>query len=430
MTCVENKWKLALVGSSHYAGIIIGTAAFGFLADYFGRKKIFIVSIVAMSLTGVGQALSNGYLTFIIFSLLNAIGAAGVYPLAFVLGLEMVGKRKREMAGVVLNYFYSIGEALVGIIAWIDGDWVHLQYWVSVPPLIFICYYWIIPESARWLIAKKFNLKALEVIRKVAKENGAELSQHIIDEFEKEQVAEEVDVEKKESIEEPASYRGLLKSKILMLRCFILFLIWGTNAFVFYGLSLNAINLSGNIYLNFILGCLIEIPGNTIAWVCNFFIPQKSIFFSFPFRKQIVINKFGRKLSLSFSLLACGVTLIVGGFIPQQIFWIQIFLFLFGKMAITSSFTIVFVYSAEMIPTLIRSSVVGTFSTLARFFSIVAPFVPILQQYYAFLPLLVFGSSAFISGLLALMLPETLGIKLPHSIKEAEDIGRVFRTHL
>lgn len=266
MTCDENKWKLALVGSSHYAGIIIGTAAFGFIADLYGRKKIFIVSIIAMSITGICQALSTGYLSFIFFALLNAIGTAGVYPLAFVLGLEMVGKSKRESAGVILNYFYSIGEALVGIIAWLDGDWVHLQYWVSAPPLLFIAYYWIIPESARWLIAKKFNLKALEVIRKVAKENGAELSQSIIDEFEKEQ-SEDIDVDKKQSNYEPASYRGLLRSRILMLRCLILFFIWGTNAFVFYGLSLNAINLSGNIYLNFILGCLIEIPGNTIAWV-------------------------------------------------------------------------------------------------------------------------------------------------------------------
>mgnify|MGYP003454670322 FL=1 len=114
-------------------------------------------------------------------------------------------------------------------------------------------------------MAKKLNVKALEVIRKVARENGAELSQNIIAEFEREH--EEVEIDKKECRDEPASYKGLLKSRILMIRCFILFIIWGTNAFVFYGLSLNAINLSGNIYLNFILGCLIEIPGNTIAWV-------------------------------------------------------------------------------------------------------------------------------------------------------------------
>lgn len=99
-------------------------------------------------------------------------------------------------------------------------------------------------------------------------------------------------------------------------------------------------------------------------------------------------------------------------------------------MAITSAFTIVFVYSAEMLPTLIRSSIVGVFSTLARFFSLIAPFVPLLQNYFTFLPLLIFGSTAGISGVLALMLPETLGTKLPNSIKEAEEIGRIFKTHL
>jgi OCT family organic cation transporter-like MFS transporter 4/5 len=121
---------------------------------------------------------------------------------------------------------------------------------------------------------------------------------------------------------------------------------------------------------------------------------------------------------------------ICGGFIPEKIFWMQICLFLLGKMAITSSFTIVFVYSAEMLPTLIRSSIVGAFSTLARFFSLIAPFVPLLQNYFAFLPLLVFGTFSFLSGILALMLPETLGAKLPDSIEEAEEIGKITKTHL
>lgn len=145
---------------------------------------------------------------------------------------------------------------------------------------------------------------------------------------------------------------------------------------------------------------------------------------------QIVINKYGRKIALSVSLIVCGMMCIVGGFIPEKVSWMQICLFLSGKMAITSSFTIVFVYSAEMIPTLIRSSIVGAFSTLARFFSLIAPFIPLLQSYFSFLPLLIFGSSAFIAGLLSLMLPETLGIKLPNSITEAEEIGRITKTRL
>jgi MFS transporter, OCT family, solute carrier family 22 (organic cation transporter), member 4/5 len=324
----------------HFAGIMFGSGIFGFFADLFGRKKIFIIATMFMALTGIGQAISTNYLMFLSFAFLNAVGTSGVYPLAFVIGVEMVGKKKREMAGVVLNYFYSIGEALVGVIAWLDPSWVNLQLWVSAPPLLFITYYWFIPESIRWLIAKKFYGEALEVMKQAAEQNGKVLSRETLEKFDDENLKRE-SYEMSSTIRikatsseaqlvdtKPMTYLDLIKSRTLLLRCLILFFIWGTNAFVFYGLSLNSINLSGNIYLNFILGCLIEIPGNTIAW--------------------FIINKFGRKLSLSCSLLICGVTCITGGFVPEKIFWIQIILFLVGKMAITSAFTVVYVYSGKI----------------------------------------------------------------------------------
>ena len=83
-----------------------------------------------------------------------------------------------------------------------------------------------------------------------------------------------------------------------------------------------------------------------------------------------------------------------------------------------------FSISAEILPTLIRSGGVGTFSTFSRFGALLAPFVPLLKPIYSFLPLMIFGSFAFISGVLALFLPETLGIKLPDTIEEAENIGK------
>lgn len=408
LTCTENQWKLALVGSVHFFGIMMGSGVFGILADSYGRKKIFIVAIIFMSLTGVGQGLSNSYTMFIIFAFLNAVGTSGVYPLAFVLGVEMVGKGNRETAGIVLNYFYSLGEALVGIIAWLDGDWRNLQYWVSVPPILFIVYYWMIPESARWLLAKQRNRKAFKIISKAAEDNKKELSQNILDRFNQsdanndESDKNDIDETENKNQEGFGIYLELLKSKVLLIRCLILFFIWGTNAFVFYGLSLNSVNLSGNIYMNFILGCLIEIPGNTIAW--------------------IIMNKIGRKYSLVSSFLLCGITCIAGGFVPEKIFGVQIFLFLVGKMAITSSFAISYVYSAEVMPTVVRSGGVGAFSTFSRLGALLAPFVPLLKFIFDFLPLLIFGVFAFIAGILAILLPETLGKKLPDSFEEAEKI--------
>lgn len=137
-----------------------------------------------MAITGIGQALATNYVTFATFALLNAVGTSGVYPLAFIIAVEMVGPKKREMSGIVLNYFYAVGEAAVGVIAWLCHDWVTLQLIVSVPPLIFFAYYWMVPESVRWLIARNDIEKAKKVVMKAARINGVELSTKILQTFE------------------------------------------------------------------------------------------------------------------------------------------------------------------------------------------------------------------------------------------------------
>jgi MFS transporter, OCT family, solute carrier family 22 (organic cation transporter), member 4/5 len=120
-----------------------------------------------MSLTGIGQALSTNYEMFVSFAFLNAIGVSGIYPLAFVLGLEMVGKKKRGTAGIVCNYFYSLGVAALGVIAYLFNNYVVLQLLISIPPMIMFVYYWIVPESVRWLLAKNKNKQAIKIIKKV-----------------------------------------------------------------------------------------------------------------------------------------------------------------------------------------------------------------------------------------------------------------------
>lgn len=96
----------------------------------------------------------------------------------------MVGPKKREMSGIIMNYFYSVGEAIVGVLFWLCRDWVMLQLIVSVPPLIFIGYYWIVPESVRWLLARKDYKQARKLIKKAAHMNGVELSEQMLQQFE------------------------------------------------------------------------------------------------------------------------------------------------------------------------------------------------------------------------------------------------------
>lgn len=46
------------------------------------------------------------------------------------------------------------------------------------------------------------------------------------------------------------------------------------------------------------------------------------------------------------------------------------------------------------------------------------------------LPLVLFGSVAFLGGLLLFFVPETLGNKLPDTVEEAEELGRVKATEI
>ncbi|EDV95493.1 GH24909 [Drosophila grimshawi] len=176
------------------------------------------------------------------------------------------------------------------------------------------------------------------------------------------------------------------------------------NAIVFYGLSLNSTNLSGNKYLNFALVCLIEIPGYCLAWLC--------------------LRKLGRRLALSGSLMLCAITCAASGYLTTGANWLIVTLFLLGKLGITSSFAVIYTYTAEMMPTVIRSGGVGVMSTFARFGAMLAPFVPLLGSYYEPLPLLLFGVVSMLASILSLLLPETFHKKLPDTVVEAIALGK------
>lgn len=190
-----------------------------------------------MAITGVAQGLAWDYNSFLIFAFLNAVGTSGVYPLAFIIGVEMVGPKKREMSSIVLNYFYAFGEALVGLTAWLFHDWQLLQYALSIPPLFFIVYYWLVPESVRWLIARNRKEKAGQIIRKAAQVNRKELSVNLLANFQLEvssnknnddsnYIIVERNKLKAEKYEIWLAVKEVFKSKTLIFRYTILLYIW------------------------------------------------------------------------------------------------------------------------------------------------------------------------------------------------------------
>merc|ERR1711971_794551 len=80
-------------------------------------------------------------------------------------------------------------------------------------------------------------------------------------------------------------------------------------------------------------------------------------------------------------------------------------------------------YTAELYPTLIRSTGVGCCSVMARIGgAIPAPYIALYlpNVTIAAMPFFVMGGMAVIGGLLTLLLPETLGSKLPETLEDVE----------
>lgn len=67
-----------------------------------------------------------------------------------------------------------------------------------------------------------------------------------------------------------------------------------------------------------------------------------------------------------------------------------------------------------------RMTAVGLGQVAARGGAILGPLVPLLGVYGSWLPLLVFGVVSVLSGLAALLLPETKNLPLPDTIQDIQ----------
>ena len=76
----------------------------------------------------------------------------------------------------------------------------------------------------------------------------------------------------------------------------------------------------------------------------------------------------GRRPILSFCQLVSGIACIGAGLLAEQedLIILQVFLSLIGKFGASACFAIVYVYTAELFPTVIRNTAIGACSTIAR----------------------------------------------------------------
>lgn len=403
ITCEENKWMLSLVGTIGSVGAFVGMPLGGYLSDRFGRKTLLLWSWILASLSGLVQSFSPNFVMFLVCEFLDSFFESSVYGAGFLLAIEFVGPDQRVLTSTLVSIFYSSGNMVLGGLAWAVRDWRWLLRAIYGTGLFFALPLWFTPESVRWLAARGRLEEADVILARVAAINKLVVEETLSSATNR-QTTKAADKEAQEP-REASTLRSLaevFKSRTLMLRSINCSYCWLANTFVYYGLSLNAVSLSGDQYVNFILSGLVEIPANLLAiWL------QEAA---------------GRRGSLAGTLIVAGGSCLAFLVIPADVQWLQIVVYMLGKFAITISFSVVYVITAEMYPTNVRQSMVNCASTFGRVGSMLAPQTPLLASIDESLPLVMFGAVSLSSGALSLLFPETKGRPLPESTEEAENM--------
>lgn len=177
---------------------------------------------------------------------------------------------------------------------------------------------------------------------------------------------------------------------------------WFVCSYCYYGVAQYISHLAGNIFTNVAASGLVAAGG---------------VLLSIPLMKYL-----GRRIIVMISNIACGVCLILIAFMPDGVMSV-----IFGCLGVLSSFivfVVVYLYSSEMFPTVVRNAAIGVCSMSARIGSMVAPFVVGMKIYGEWYPPILFGIPPILAGLSCFFLPETKDCELMTTIEEGQNFGK------
>ncbi|XP_034149021.1 solute carrier family 22 member 5 [Esox lucius] len=388
----DNEWKTPFASSTLFIGFLIGSLVSGQLSDRFGRKKVLFGSLLAQMLSVFIQAFSPSWEFFCVLFTFVGASQISLYITAFVLGTEVLCKSMREIfttLGAFLHY--CIGYMILPGIAYAIRDWRTLLITLSSITVVYIPLWWMIPESPRWLYAQGRVEEAEVILREAARKNRVTAPEVIF---------KDAELEVSSPPTNKYSMIDVVRTSNIRFVTLVCLFLWMAVNIGYYGLSLNTSNLSGNPHLNCFLSALTEVPAYVVS--------------------TLLLRNCPRRPLLSAFLLIGGGMLFVIQVIPENLPGVAIALEMVGKFGFTMSFTVVYIYTAEIYPTVVRSAGVGMCSSAARIGTIAAPYVIYLGSVNKYLPYIIMGSLTVASSAMNIFLPETFRKELPETVEQMQ----------
>lgn len=393
----SRRWMGAAAQTAYMFGVVVGSIVLGRLCDKLGRKTVFVWSGILQLIFGASVGFVTEYYTFIVIRFIYGIFGSGSYIAGFVLTMELVGPSRRTICGVTFQIMFAFGIMVLAGWGYLIDNRFYLQVIYGLHAVILLPHWFVMDESPRWLWAQGRARESVAIIEKALKMNGST-----------ETVDTSVLVSQckatcaKYSDDQSGGTCDLFKTPNMLKKTLIICGCWFANSVVYYGLSLNTGKLNGNPYFILFLMGVVETPSYVII--------------------VYYLDRIGHRALISVMMLLGGVSCLVVAALPHGS-TSATGIVMVGKLFISGSYSIIYKYSAELFPTVVRSSGVGLGSMSASVSGALTPLISLLDSLNPKIPTIIFGFLALLSGFSTFFLPETLGRNLPQSIEDGEKFG-------
>ena len=401
-------YQEALITTVVFLGFLIGSPAFGWFADQFGRRNALFFSSVWITFYGILSAFAPtlNWLLFLRFVVGLGIGGGAQAITYFA---EFLPNTSRGRSIVLAEVFFALGGTLtvtLAIFILVPHGW---RWWLGVcatPSFLFAFFclifgYWLewLPRSPRYDLIVGNSGNAYRTLQTVARCNGTKLPMGKL-------------------VSEPEVPRGRLLDLIrpgYRLTSGLLIILWFGSAFSYYGVVLfttemiaagstcnpstydsaengTCVTLQLSDYENLLWTSAAELPGLVIT--------------------AVLVDLIGRKMTLITENFVFGVTCLLL-FICMQMTPMVVLLFV-ARAIIASSFQVLFVYTPEIYPTEVRALSLGVGSMFGRVGAMVTPYIAeVLLSLSLYFGLGIYAGIGIILSVVSFLLPfETKGRSL------------------
>lgn len=168
-------FALSAILGAWFAGIMLGALGFGMLADRFGRRSVFLASLVVYGAVTCATAFAPDLLVLLALRFVAGVGVGAEYSAVNAAIAELMPRARRGFAASFVMNFWSVGTLAAALLAWAvfavlpaDFGW---RVVFGAGGLVALASFWFrrrLPESPRWLLAQGRPAAAAAVVEAIA----------------------------------------------------------------------------------------------------------------------------------------------------------------------------------------------------------------------------------------------------------------------